>query len=429
MISLFLSTNWNFLLFTEQNSEFKEVVAIKDKENTELRQLVLELRTEIAEIKKNPENIHETIQVVAMATEAFANISQTVQKEAAKLAVVNNKLLQSAGGTSESNASSFRSPMQNRTPSNVSRIRPIIRTPNGLMQSVSISLPRIDHSIMFSAAERIVNSTTISENGHSTASSNATEETAESEERSEGSEIEATGTTLNMVPDTTRDSTVNTVVPLPIRLPRYSSEPPFLGFDDNETETRPNPELIPSEHDDAASYYEGLSIIQEVTEVEYTVNPSRNNAPTTDDETTGGEEVTSHQTSRVSLRANKENTLRSQRMSIAQASCSTPYNRQDRSSEMPIAKVVLQQLNMEKIKSSEKQQARTRHESESSEQSTDSGVTTRKPAARKRKDSEMSVNTDDTDDESGQHTGRPKRRATPTFLKEPALNTKMRRAK
>lgn len=414
---------------TTQNSEFKEALALKNKENLELHELVMELRAEIAELKKKPENVSDTIQVVAMATEAFASITQTVQTVGAKLACFNNKLLHGAlSETNTSNVSPIRTLEQNRTPTNVSRIRPIIRTPNGLMQTVSISLPRIDHSRLFSAAERMMNSTTVSENGHTSATSN--EETVQSEGNSE--EVSETEPTVNgeriSIPDTTRDLTV--VPSTSTRGPRRTDESPFLGFEESEIESQPNPELIPAASTQDMSYYEGLSVIQEVTEVDYTVNPSHVNGATTEDESSGGEEIASHQTSKVSLRANKENTLRSQNMSISQASCSTPYNnRQERSADMKIAKVVLRQMNMEEIKLSQKSIARTRNDSESSEQSIDDrAVTLRKPAGgRKRKDSEMSVNTDDTDDESS--TGRPKRRATPTSFKEPTLKEKLRRPK
>lgn len=390
---------------TRQNSEYREALAQKDRELKELRQLALDQRTEIAEYKKSGPNTGNT-EVVALGSELFASITNSVQKAKEKWATMQNSTMQSGGASllnTNTSLTPVRTSLQSKTPTNVSRIRPIIRTPNGLMQSVSISLPRIDQSMMFPSAERFANSTTISEDQGSSSSSNG--ETFQSEEHPESSVIEPT---LDMIPDTTRDAEPSN------RLPRHTSEMPVLEPETFDSATRPNPELIQDAPGDL-SYYDGLSIIHEVTEVEYT--PTIEN----EEESSGGEEIVSHQISKASLRSNKENTLKhTQNTSISQATCSTPYsttNHPERLSNMKIAKVVLQQLNMDEVAS---------HDTDSSEPSSQSGmVSTRKRATRKRKESERSV--EDSDDESRRSSTRPKRRATPTSFKEPALNSKMRR--
>lgn len=408
---------------TKQNSDYKEALAHKNRENTELQQLVMDLRTELAELKKNdPINIRDTIDVISLATEACASISQIVQNVGEKLAIVNNRVLKTVQGSS-TNASLSRTPLQSKTPTNVSRIRPIIRTPNGLMQTVTISLPRIDHSMLFSNTDRFANSTTISENEHSSASS--TRETVHSEEhQSNVRETEPTEVSL----DTTRDTTENAPSMLS-RLPRHTSEMPYLEQEATEIESFPDPELIRAETNEDLFYDDGLSIIHEVTEIDNTVNPSLMHGSDVE-QSTRGTETALHPT-RASCSANKENALNRSRPSFfSQATCSTPYNSNghERLPNMKIAKIVLQQLNMDEIKDSQNQQTRSRNDSESSDQSTDSRqVTTRKRAGRKRKDSEMSTNTIDSDDESSRSSGRPKRRATPTSFKEPSLSQKMRR--
>lgn len=406
---------------TNQNSEMRNLLALKEKEITEFRQLVLSLRAEIAENKKH-ESLNNMIKAVSIASEAFSVITNTIQSSSAKLSGLNKKILQSVQNgsldASVSSVSQLSTPIQSKTPTNVSRIRPIIRTPNGLMQSVSISLPRLDHAMFLATAQRTENVSVASENGLSHASSN--EGTIQSDDGESVSGTIDENNDTNMIPDVARDAPEVVVTNAVPRLPRYTSESPFHGFDDTEIDAnRPNPEVIPAQNDQETYDYEGLSVIHEVTEFDYSVNPTPHHNDD-DDSSSGGEEIATLSKRRTE---NKEN--RSQKQSISQATCSTPYTRpSNQRVSMKEAKVVLQPLNMDEIASS-------RPLSRASDSSNEPEIHTQKPpGGRKRKDSEMSENTDTDDDlQSGRNSGRPKRRATPVSFKEPTLREKMRRPK
>lgn len=439
---------------TKQHVLLKEDLSKSQKYVNDLQSELMSVKAELARYKI--EKTNEWSQLINQTSQAFNLIQQTIGTTSARLSNFLNKnvMPMQAESSMQSDISDIITPRpsNHRTPT-VKRIRPIIRTPNGLMQNVSISLPRVDQSIL-NGENGTFNSSTSSvetENGQINPGSlyvgwrrrNASPETVARRRSIEYQNRDSEG----------QERINGSISETSSRINRGNSESPFLGFDESEVSNSHSPTGIniedPIPEEDDEDQYEdgvnGLSIIPEVTEVEYSmIRNTRSRAFENMSALIESSESSSETSPTTSSPSNKENsivlpnnTLR-HNMSIQHASCSTPYYRSDKRQTMKCAKVVLQPLSLEQIDAAQEQsrdvpaiEPAPEEQGRSSNSSSRSQSKSPKPRQKRnyRIESDSSNASNDTDYSSNSRSSRPKRRATPTSFKEPSLNKKLRRPK
>lgn len=433
---------------TKQHVLLKEDLSKSQKYVNDLQSELMSVKAELARYKI--EKTSEWSQLINQTSQAFNLIQQTIGTTSARLSNFLNKnvMPMQAESSIQSDISDIITPRpsNHRTPT-VKRIRPIIRTPNGLMQNVSISLPRVDQSIL-NGENGTFNSSTSSvetDNGLINPGSlyvgwrrrNASPESvarrrsieyqnrdSEEQERINGSSSETSS-----------------------RINRGNSESPFLGFDESEVSNSHSPTGIniedPIPEEDDEDQYEdgvnGLSVIPEVTEVEYSIiRNTRSRAFENLSSLIESNESSSDTSPATSAPSNKENSTVLPNNTVGNWRCSTPYYRSDKRQTMKCAKVVLQPLSLEQIDAAQEQRRDVPEiEPEPEEQGNRSNSSSRsqskspKPRQKRnsRIESDSSNASHDTDYSSNSRSSRPKRRATPTSFKEPSLNKKLRRPK